>query len=51
MSKAIAAIIAILIIAIVNMLTIKETSITYASLLIISTLGGVAIWRNGGIKS
>lgn len=51
MSKAIAAIIAVVIIAVTNMLTIEEAAITYASLVIAAALGGVAIWRNGGIRS
>lgn len=51
MSKAITAIFAVLAIAIVNMLTMEEAAITYAALVICSALGGVAIWRNGGVKS
>lgn len=48
-SKSVVAIVAILIIAIANMLTLGEERITWAALLIISGLGGMSIWRNSSV--
>lgn len=48
-SKSVIAIVAILIIAITNMLTVGEERITWASMLIISGLGGLSIWRNSSL--
>lgn len=46
-NKTICAIIGIVIIAVTNMVTLGEQTITWASLVGIAALGGVSIWRNG----
>jgi len=48
-NKTITAIIATVIIVVTNLLTIHEQTVTYTGLVIIAALGGVSIFKNGGI--